>query len=96
MNGVLTSLACLLPAACRTAAAAYAEQTRSAIASVQREYGLPMPGSSNVFCWSCRPDVRAVRDIMCGYIKEWDYRQVRALYTETGKKLPVTSPLKGV
>lgn len=70
----------VMHAACRTAAAAYAEQTRSAIASVQREYGLPMPGSSkNVFSWSCRPDVRAVSDIMCGYIKEWDYRQVRGL-----------------
>jgi hypothetical protein len=62
----------------RTAASAYAEQTRSAIASIQREYGLPAPGSSrNVFSWSCRPDVRAISDIMCSYIKEWDYRQVR-------------------
>lgn len=69
-----------MPAACcfRTAAAAYAEQTRSAIAAIQREYGLPVPGSSrNVFSWSCRPDVRAVSDIMTGYIKDWDYRQVR-------------------
>jgi hypothetical protein len=45
---------------------------------VQREYGLPVPGSSrNVFTWRHRPDVRAISDVMCGYIHEWSYAQVR-------------------
>jgi len=65
---------------CRNAANTYAEQTRLAISSVQREYGLPAPGSSrNVFSWQSRPDVRAISDIMCSYIKEWDYKQVGPL-----------------
>jgi hypothetical protein len=53
---------------CRTAASTYAEQTRSAIAFIQREYGLPAPNGRNVFSWAHRPDVRAVSGIMCKYI----------------------------
>ncbi|WIA12096.1 hypothetical protein OEZ85_012172 [Tetradesmus obliquus] len=65
-------------ASCRTAAATYTSELRKAVAAVQREYSLPVPGSSrNVFTWRARPDVRAIGDIMTKYIKEWDHNQVR-------------------
>jgi hypothetical protein len=87
----VTNLCLWLPAHSaihRTAASAYAQQTRQAISSIQREYSLPNPDSRNVFSWQHRPDVRAVSDIMCKYIKDWDYRQVRhgggGMHTITG------------
>jgi hypothetical protein len=62
----------------RTAAATYTSELHKAVAAVQREYSLPVPGSSrNVFTWRARPDVHAIADIMTKYIKEWDHNQVR-------------------
>lgn len=76
---------CLPP--CRTAAATYADQLHQAIAAVQRDYGLPVAGSSrNVFTWRRRPDARAISDLMCKYIKEWDHNQVGGLERMAGAR----------
>lgn len=77
VTGVRWLCNCACCCLCRLAADAYKEQLHQAIAAVQREYGLAEPGSDhNVFRWQHRPDVRTISDIMCKYIKDWDYNQV--------------------
>eukprot|EP00878_Enallax_costatus_P013056 GHUV01013642.1.p1 GENE.GHUV01013642.1~~GHUV01013642.1.p1 ORF type:complete len:422 (+),score=113.94 GHUV01013642.1:479-1744(+) len=62
---------------CRLAADTYRQQQQLAIAAVQRAYGVALPNSKhNVFRWMHRPDVRAISDIMCRYINDWEYHQV--------------------
>lgn len=62
----------------RVAAQTYASEARRAVAAVQRAYGLAQPGTTNVFTWRRRPDVRGVAAIMTNYIPQWDYNQVGA------------------
>jgi hypothetical protein len=77
LGGRSTGSVLIVGCCCRAAAATYAQQVQASIAAVQREYGLPIPGSSrNVFAWQKRPDVAAIAAIMCHYIKEWDHHQV--------------------